>query len=197
PTPARSLVENVADSKKIAEDLAEVLEPSSFESAGTPAIDTGMSEAIVKRPLLAVAEHGVGLAGFLEFLFRVGVIGITVGVKLQRKLAISALDLLLSGAALHSQNLVVIAFYVAGQNRLSNPFGRDPAFTFATVLVSGIPCHLHHRRAQHPLLEFVAPLQLFQHLMIRCFGGVDHLDRLMQPGVEWFALGRDGAQAEL
>jgi len=39
-------------------------------------------------------------------------------MKLQRQLAVGALDLLLGGPADNPEDLVVIAFYVAGQNRV-------------------------------------------------------------------------------
>jgi hypothetical protein len=39
-------------------------------------------------------------------------------VELQRQLPVGAFDLLLAGPAGHSEDLVVIAFYVAGQNRI-------------------------------------------------------------------------------
>ena len=61
----------------------------------------------------------VGLAALFEFVFRVGIVGIAVGMKLQRQLAIGALDLLIGGGAGYAQHLVVVAFSVAGQNGLS------------------------------------------------------------------------------
>ena len=58
------------------------------------AADAGVAEAVVQRPLLAIGEHGVGLGRFLEFLFRLPVAGVAIGMVLQRELAVRALDLL-------------------------------------------------------------------------------------------------------
>ena len=66
-----------------------------MEPAGPAALgEGGMAKAIVGRAFLIVHQDIVGFAEFLEFLFRVRVVRIFVGVKFDRELAISAFDFL-------------------------------------------------------------------------------------------------------
>ena len=76
-----------------------------------------MAEAVVARALLGIGQDGVGLAALLEAFFRIRIVGIAVGMKLQRQLAVGALDLLIVGGARDAQNLVIVAFYVRSQTR--------------------------------------------------------------------------------
>ena len=69
-----------------------------------------MAVAIVGGALLVVHEDVVGFAEFLEFLLRVRVVRIFVGMKFDRELAVGALDLLAGRGALDAQDFVVIAF---------------------------------------------------------------------------------------
>ena len=77
-----------------------------------------MAEAVVERAFLAVRQNRVSLAALFELLFRVGIVRVAVRVKLQRQLAVGALDLLLAGPAGNPEDFVVVAFYVAGQNKV-------------------------------------------------------------------------------
>ena len=53
-----------------------------------------MTEAIVGRALFRIDQDVVGFAELFEFLFGVRVVGIFVGVKFDRELAIGALHFL-------------------------------------------------------------------------------------------------------
>ena len=75
-----------------------------------------MSEAVVGGPFVSIRQDRVGFAAFFELLFGVGIVRIAIRMKLQRQLAVGALDLLLVGFAGNPKNFVIIAFYVAGQN---------------------------------------------------------------------------------
>ena len=77
-----------------------------------------MTEAVVAGTFLAVGKNGVGLAAFLEAIFRLRIAGIAIGVVLQRQLAIGALKLLVARCAGDAENFVVVAFYVGGQKYL-------------------------------------------------------------------------------
>jgi len=79
-----------------------------------------MTVTVIDRPLLGISENRVGLADFFEFILRVGIVRIPVGMKLQRQFAISALQFLLGAGASDAQYLIIIAFCVRGQNRPSN-----------------------------------------------------------------------------
>ena len=101
------------------------ISPRSVASKPAPgaSAQAGVTEAVVDAALFDIRQYGVGFAALLEFFFRVGIVGIAVGMELQRQFAIGALDLLLGGGAGQAQHLVVVAFSVAGQNGLSsNPF---------------------------------------------------------------------------
>ena len=95
-----STAEHVTKSEKVAEDVLHVDEVRRIESA-TAAIagNARMSEAVVARTLLAVGQHRVRFAAFLELLFRFRIVRIAVGMVLHRQLAIGALDLLLGRRA--------------------------------------------------------------------------------------------------
>jgi hypothetical protein len=67
-----------------------------------------MAESIVQAAFLRIGEHRVGLGRLLERLLRLVISGIAVGMMLQRKLAVRALDLLIRGLTLDAQDLVVI-----------------------------------------------------------------------------------------
>ena len=74
-----------------------------------------MAEAVIARALLGVGQDGVGLAAFLEALFGARIVGVSVGVILERQLAIGALDLDVGGRTGDAENLVIVAFSVAAQ----------------------------------------------------------------------------------
>jgi hypothetical protein len=127
PAPATSLPKNVAHAEQVAENLAEILEAHTCSvEAAASAANPGMAEAIIERALLAIAEHGIGFAGLFELFFSIGVVRIAIRVKLQGKLPVGALDLLFVRPAFDSQDFVVVAFYVAGQNCLTDPFRFKP-----------------------------------------------------------------------
>ena len=77
-----------------------------------------MAETIIGGSLVGIRQNAVSFAALFEPLFGIGIIRVTVGMKLQRQLAVGALDLLLGGPAGNPEDLIVIAFYVAGQNRV-------------------------------------------------------------------------------
>jgi hypothetical protein len=115
--------EQVAKAEKLAEDVVKVLKDRCIEAwPRARAADSGVAEAVVQAALFGVGEDGVCLAAFLEFLFRIRIIGIAVGVVLQRQLTVGALDLLVAGAALNAQDLVVVSLYIAWQSYLSQSY---------------------------------------------------------------------------
>ncbi len=111
---------NLSQSEEVAEDIAEV---GGVEACTSVSAQPGVTEAVVDAALVDIREHRVGFAALFEFFFRVGVVGIAVGMELQRQFAVGALELLVGRGAGYSQHLIVVAFSVAGQNGLSpNPF---------------------------------------------------------------------------
>ena len=102
-----------AAAEEVAEDVAEdVLEAGGGEIEAAEAaalLEGGVAEAVVLGALLGIAQHLVGLGGFLEALLGGLVAGIAVGVVLQRDLAVGLLDLVGAGAAADAQDFVVVA----------------------------------------------------------------------------------------
>ncbi len=176
--------EEVAKTEKISEDFAYILEGRGIKAARSCATHGGMSEAIVRGPLVDVGKDCVSFAALFEFFFGVGVIRVPVRVKLQRQLAIGALDLLLTRLAGDPKHFVVIAFYIAGQN----------GFKSFRVLVLRVARNLNHRGTKQAVLQLIAALQFFENLMIRNIGGFDHFDGLVKMRVEGFTLCRNRAQ---
>jgi hypothetical protein len=88
---AGTAAKNVANAEYVSEDVAEILESSPAKAVASY---SGMTEAIIRRSLFAVAENRVGFTCLFEPLLGVGVVGIAVGMILQSELAISALNFL-------------------------------------------------------------------------------------------------------
>src|SRR5262245_18938682 len=68
-----------------------------------------MAEPIVQAAFFFIAEYRVGLGGFLEGFLGLVVARIAIGMVFERHLPIGALDLLICGLAIETENLVVIA----------------------------------------------------------------------------------------
>ena len=102
-------LENSAPAACAAENFAKDIEWI-VESAAAAALgEGGMSITIIGGAFLFVDEDVVSFAELLEFLFRVRVVGIFIGVKFDRELAIRALDFIAGGIALDAQDVVVVA----------------------------------------------------------------------------------------
>jgi hypothetical protein len=108
--PAGTAAKKISEAEKVSEDLADILKDCRVESARPRAAHGSMSKAVVRRPLVRIRQDSVGLAAFFEFFFRVRIIRIAIRMKLQRQLAIGALDLLLVGFAGNPENFVIVAF---------------------------------------------------------------------------------------
>ena len=106
-----SAAKKIAKTKELAEYIAEVVEYGGIEAcACTRSANARVTETVVHPPLLHIGENSIGLTTFLELLFRVRIVRIPVRMELHRQLAIRTLNLLISGAALHSQHFVIVAF---------------------------------------------------------------------------------------
>jgi hypothetical protein len=117
---ASATAEHIAEAEELTEDVAEVLEHTGIESHAlrSCAAEPGVAIAVVDGSFFGVGKDGVSFADFFEPLLRVRIIGIAVGMVLERKLAVRALEFDVSDRASDAQNLVVIAFYVGGQKWL-------------------------------------------------------------------------------
>ena len=78
--------------------------------------DTGVTELIVPRPALRIAQHFIGFGGLFETLFGFRVVGVVVGVVLQCHLAVSPLDFVFRRIAGYTENFIIIALGHSGSN---------------------------------------------------------------------------------
>ena len=94
-TAAPGAAKPAAESKEVAEDVGEIREDVGIES-GRAALtcDAGVTEAIVSLPFFCVAQHRVRFSRLFEFVFCPFVARVAIGMELERKLAIRALDVL-------------------------------------------------------------------------------------------------------
>jgi hypothetical protein len=104
---------SAAGAEEIAEQIAEdVLEPGAeIESAEAALLERRVSEAIVGRAALAVAQHLVRFADLLEAVLGGPVAGILVRVILEGELAVGLLQVLIGGRPLDSEHLVVVTLH--------------------------------------------------------------------------------------
>src|SRR5262249_2078274 len=109
--------EHIAEAEEFSEDVDEILEDGRVESRSLRrgATKSGVSIAVIDGTLVRVGENGIGFAYFLELLFRIRIVGVTVGVILERELAVSGLQFHVGDRAAHTQNFVVVSFCVSGQ----------------------------------------------------------------------------------
>ena len=92
------------------EDVAEGPEPAteSVEPAGAGAVHAGVSEHVVGLAPLAVRKDPIGLVELLEAILR-SIALVDVGVMALRGATKRTTDLVVGGAALDAQDLVVVA----------------------------------------------------------------------------------------
>jgi len=122
--PAAARAEEIAEAEEVAENLAEVLDRGIEPRRSSNPAYTGVTEAVVGGTFIGIRQNGISFAALFELLFRVGIVGIAVGMELQRQFAVGAFDFLFAGSTGDSEDLVVIAFYVASWNGIV-PFAEN------------------------------------------------------------------------
>jgi hypothetical protein len=117
-TPSSGPAEQIAEAKQIPKNIAEILEYGRVDShtRTSSSAESRVAVAIVNGALFRVGQHRIGLADFLELFFRVGIVGVAVGVILQSQFAVSALQLNFCAGAGYAQHFVIITFCVCCQN---------------------------------------------------------------------------------
>src|SRR5262249_41032537 len=80
---AAASAEEIAEAKKITQDVAEIGECLRVEALGCGALQSGVAVPVVSRALLRIAQNAVGFGGFLEAFLRLRIIGIAIRVKFQ------------------------------------------------------------------------------------------------------------------
>ena len=74
-------------------------------------LETGVTELIVAGALLAIGKDAKGLGGFLELAGGRGVVGVAIGVELQRALPVVLADFVFRGCLGDAKDLVVAALF--------------------------------------------------------------------------------------
>lgn len=110
-----SAAEDIAESKEIAEDFAQVLEGRGIEATGS-ASHTGMSKTVILRALSRIGKNAIRLAGFFELFLGPAVARIAVRMMLHGELPISALQLLLGCGAADAEDLIVVTLHLGWQS---------------------------------------------------------------------------------
>jgi hypothetical protein len=86
--PCPATAKNFAQTKEVAKNIPQVGGVKALSPAD-PA-QPSVAVTVVGGALVAVRQHGVGFAALFEFFFGVGIIGIAVGMELERQFAIGA-----------------------------------------------------------------------------------------------------------
>jgi hypothetical protein len=106
------------------EDVAEALAAERPETGiADPAVDAGVTEAVVVRALLGVREHFVGFVDLFEMRLGRDLVGRDVRMILAGQLTIGALDRVLVGVASDAENVVVVGRHY----RISTPLRWSPS----------------------------------------------------------------------
>ena len=111
-------------------------------------------QLVVLLALVVVAEYFVGLVDFLEFAFRLRVIGVHIRMVLAGQLAVGLLDLVLGGRLLDAQRFVVVLVVHGcqkgkkreGKSRYQPPANRLSGFETNTSDV-GLPAQLPRKKS--------------------------------------------------
>jgi hypothetical protein len=101
----------------VAEDLPEdVVQVRGVEAAESLERAAHVPEAVIPRTFFRVRQHLVGLRGLLEALLCLVVAGVPIGVVLQRKLPVGALQVRRRALPSHTEDLVVVALRCRGRH---------------------------------------------------------------------------------
>jgi len=141
---------SAATATAAAEDLVEDAAEGVAKTAATATahaslgINPGVAVLIVGGALVAIGEDLVGLFGFLEVLFRFGIVRIAVRVVFHGQLAVGLLDLVVAGVTIDAEDFVKVFFGCHDQLTLCSVFkdGRPSASERLRTplgLVSGLP----------------------------------------------------------
>src|SRR5690606_22072205 len=103
-TTAKDVTEDVAEG--ITEGIAAEAAPTTTATARGKAV---MTVLVIDGPLLRVTQHLGGFLGFLEFFFGRSVVRIAIRMVFHRQATIGLLDVGIAGAALQTEDFVVVA----------------------------------------------------------------------------------------
>lgn len=104
------------------EDIAhiEAIEAGAAGACAVIRIDAGEAELIVAGFFLFIGEDLVSLVDFFEHIFGCFIAWIHIWVIFFCQFAVSALDFVLGGAAVHAEDFIIVAFFVCHNTVLSS-----------------------------------------------------------------------------
>src|SRR5438105_1146270 len=113
----------------LTEDVAEDVAEAGARSAADVLLDAGVAELVVRRALVRIGEHFVGLLRLLEVLFGLGVLGIAVRMPFHGEAPVGLLQVLFAGVAVDAQHFVVVALRHLPSKQANGP-DRGPVLIF-------------------------------------------------------------------
>merc|ERR1719498_1301273 len=124
PMPKSISGERILSAEELRKDLVSVSAREPAAHAAAAPSRGGLSELVVRLPLLRVAQHFVGLAHLLEVLLGLLlVVRILVWMILDRKLLVRLGNLLVGRAARHTEHGVVVVAVHVGRHAHVRPRG--------------------------------------------------------------------------
>ena len=100
-----------ASAENIPENIAECIrEAAHARRACRCLIDARVAVLVVGGALVGVRQNFVSLLGFLELFLGLRIVGVAVGVKFHRELAIRLLDVVFRRIAIDAEHFVIVFF---------------------------------------------------------------------------------------
>lgn len=191
PTSAALLAEDFA------EDVEGIVETAATTGwTGSAAGEGLMPVAIVGSTFIFIHEDIVSFADLFKFILGSMVAGIFIGVKLNGELAVAAFDFFAGGAAGDAEHFVIVAFdgRHGKKSGLSGGFVWGVGGSFGGWETGGDD---DIGGAEKPVAEFVAFANLANDDAFSDVGGSFLCEGFVEIGVEFFADGVDGGNAEI
>ena len=162
-----STAKQVAKAEQIAENIAEIGEGGRIEALRSHTLQPLVAIAVIGGALLGIAQDAVGLGRFLEPLFGILIVGITIRVVLERQFAVGALQTRVVAVAAHSSRF-----------RSSRAWWRS----FLGYR------YLHHGRPQQASAKIVPWLILVENGLLFDIAGLHHVDGVVDVGIKLLPL---------
>ena len=132
---------------------------------GAKALQPLVAVAVVRGALLGIAQDAVRLGRFFELLFGLLIVGIPVGMILERQFTIRALQRRVVAVAADTQYFVVVALGGSVRSFLRYRY-------------------LHHGRPQQAPAKIVSWLVLVENGLFFHVAGLHHVDGMMDVGIK-------------
>jgi len=95
PSSPAGRTENVAESKKVTQDVAEIAKNIGVKSTESASAQAGMAETIVVGPFIRITQDTIGLSSLFEVFLRTFIPWVTVRMEFNGQFPVGTLDFLL------------------------------------------------------------------------------------------------------